>query len=386
MNDYPECDCFEITDHRRAICRGEARKPLNGPNSINAYRKKWGFDPIQSVSVASQEWTPRMKSRGLGDTIAKITSAVGIKPCGGCKGRQAKLNKWFSYSREATPRFVTTRDLMRDAHQLASMLPPDTSRIVGVARSGLCAASMVAMILHLPLSIVRQSTSDVIDGGNGWRLTGNTGGNGPVVVIDDTVMSGNSFKHIMPIVRATFPEAISAGIYVNPRAAVKPDISLVDLPYPHLLEWNLFNSIHAPQCATDFDGILCRDCPPGSDDDGEKYIEFITNAQPLYPVRRVRVPLVVTARIEKYRPQTEWWLKRNGIAVDKLVMHPAATLRERMRDDIAAFKARHYGEFLKTKIRLKPHLFIESDVNQAKRIAQISGGIVVCPAAGRCFP
>jgi hypothetical protein len=36
-------------------------------------------------------------SRGLGDTIAKITSAVGIKPCGGCKKRQAALNERFPY-------------------------------------------------------------------------------------------------------------------------------------------------------------------------------------------------------------------------------------------------------------------------------------------------
>lgn len=40
---------------------------------------------------------PKAPSRGLGDTIAKITSAVGIKSCGGCKGRQAKLNAMFPY-------------------------------------------------------------------------------------------------------------------------------------------------------------------------------------------------------------------------------------------------------------------------------------------------
>lgn len=36
-------------------------------------------------------------SRGLGDTIAKMTKAVGIKPCGGCKKRQAILNKAVPY-------------------------------------------------------------------------------------------------------------------------------------------------------------------------------------------------------------------------------------------------------------------------------------------------
>jgi hypothetical protein len=29
---------------------------------------------------------------GLGDVVAAVTKAVGIKPCGGCKERQAALN------------------------------------------------------------------------------------------------------------------------------------------------------------------------------------------------------------------------------------------------------------------------------------------------------
>lgn len=40
------------------------------------------------------------KSRGLGDTVAKAIHKVSrgkIKPCGGCKKRQAKLNTLVSY-------------------------------------------------------------------------------------------------------------------------------------------------------------------------------------------------------------------------------------------------------------------------------------------------
>ena len=35
--------------------------------------------------------------KGLGDSIAKLTKKVGIKPCGGCRKRQEKLNKMFPY-------------------------------------------------------------------------------------------------------------------------------------------------------------------------------------------------------------------------------------------------------------------------------------------------
>lgn len=37
------------------------------------------------------------KSRGLGDTIKKVTNVLGIKQCGACKKRQAKLNAMFPY-------------------------------------------------------------------------------------------------------------------------------------------------------------------------------------------------------------------------------------------------------------------------------------------------
>lgn len=35
---------------------------------------------------------------GLGDTIKRMTSAVGIKPCGGCQHRAAVLNRWMVIS------------------------------------------------------------------------------------------------------------------------------------------------------------------------------------------------------------------------------------------------------------------------------------------------
>jgi len=37
------------------------------------------------------------ESRGLGDTIKKVTNKLGIKQCGACKRRQLKLNHMFPY-------------------------------------------------------------------------------------------------------------------------------------------------------------------------------------------------------------------------------------------------------------------------------------------------
>lgn len=37
------------------------------------------------------------RSRGLGDSVAKLTKAFGVQPCGGCQQRREWLNKMFPY-------------------------------------------------------------------------------------------------------------------------------------------------------------------------------------------------------------------------------------------------------------------------------------------------
>lgn len=68
-------------------------------DKFNEWYVKWHTQPRAPIVPADRPnftGTPR-RSRGLGDTIAKATKAVGIKPCGGCKKRQQKLNKMFPY-------------------------------------------------------------------------------------------------------------------------------------------------------------------------------------------------------------------------------------------------------------------------------------------------
>ena len=286
-------------------------------------------------------------------------------------------------------RFVRSSQFQIDILNLIGKIPPDITAIAGVARSGLSAATMLSMYLHLPMVTIRQTMGDVVQTGNGWRLGGSKHVNPrteKILVVDDTVMTGNSLKAIKPLIDREFGNAVYAAIYVNPKAMLKPDIWSVDLPWPHILEWNVFNSVLSPSAATDFDGILCHDCPPGSDDDGPKYLDFIRNAMPLYTPRKCPIPLIVTARIERYRADTEDWLRRHGIRWNRLVMHPAATLRERQRDNIAAYKARHYAEWAANhRATPGPIIFFESEDGQAREIAKLSKLLTVCPHTAGCY-
>jgi orotate phosphoribosyltransferase len=436
-------ECEHLQGRMRQICRGEAGLPLNGPNSTNSYREKlWQLAPLQSQAVgpvqrpfspspidrdrAQQQAFPcahrgevvRQDESNLcgsrGDqinifkcalhgecSIARYCQHQEVPACNRCGDRKPpeETQPRQRYRRRGhhpltpqhgTPRFISTAQLMDDTKRLATMLPSDTAKIVGVARSGLCPATMVAMLLHLPLEIVRESTGDIIDAGNGWRIEKQTDGKGRVVVVvDDNVMTGNSLKKIKPIVQQQYPDAIFATVYVNPEAHTHPDLFVSHLKWPSILEWNMFNSVMSMKSlAVDFDGILCEDCPPGSDDDGPKYLDFLRNTKPLYPMRKDPIPLIVTARLEKYRAETEVWLARHGMRAGRLIMGPWGSLAERYKDPnaVADFKARHFAEFMRERHRMRPVMFVESEERQAMRIAEVSHGIVICPAAGRCYP
>jgi len=298
-------------------------------------------------------------------------------------------NRGSSFRETGEPQWVSLQQLAHDVQLLASQVPDDVRVIVGVARSGITPASILASLLHLPMLSIRQTKNDIVEIGNGWRLGGNhhINPNGRALIVDDTVMTGNSLKAIARLVNNRFQNSLTAAVYVNPLAKKKPDLWVHDLGWPHLLEWNLFNSVLSPNMACDFDGILCRDCPPGSDDDGPRYIDFINNAKPLYVPRKVPIPMIVTARLEKYREPTMAWLKRHGIHTYNLVMHPATTLAERRRDDIAAYKAKHYQAWASRHVaRPAPIGFIESEDAQARRIGGITGLMAICPATGGVYP
>ena len=75
--------------HTRAHC-GTCRTDADWRERVTGVAE---FDCPHGVTEAN------IPSRGLGDTIAKLTSKVGIKPCGGCAKRKAALNNIIPYKK-----------------------------------------------------------------------------------------------------------------------------------------------------------------------------------------------------------------------------------------------------------------------------------------------
>ena len=215
--------------------------------------------------------------------------------------------------------------------------------------------------------------------GSGYRL-GPDRSPREVLIVDDTAHGGRQMARLRLWVAALFPDARiwTSTIYATPQSLAIPglfDFAAVELDSPHYLEWNYFNSSLIGKAALDFDGILCQDCPAPYDDDAEHYERFLKEVRPKFLPRREPVRVIVTARLEKYRPQTEAWLKRWGVRCERLVMGPWKSQAAR-NGHIAAWKGSVYR-------KLPQSMFVESDPRQAPVIAEIARKPVLCPALQR---
>lgn len=234
-------------------------------------------------------------------------------------------------------KFVTTEQLITATKKLIPQLPTNISGIAGVPRSGMIPAACLATWLHLPLyEVTRTGIRSITNGSRAQEIK--TDDSYPIVIIDDTVHSGESLQKIKN--RTT--NAFYTAVFVTPDKQGTVDFFSELLPSPHLLEWNLFNSGIISQWALDFDGVICEDCPcDGKDTErtNEIYRKWILSAKPKWLTRLVTVPLVITARLESYREDTVKWCSQWGIKIDRLEMHPAQTFKERNESNIAEWKA-----------------------------------------------
>jgi hypothetical protein len=67
---------------------------------IKTREGQWHLELRQDGTAVVLEYLENIERKGIGDAVAGVTKAAGIKPCGGCKKRQAALNRatpgWLS--------------------------------------------------------------------------------------------------------------------------------------------------------------------------------------------------------------------------------------------------------------------------------------------------
>lgn len=256
-------------------------------------------------------------------------------------------------------------------------LPRDVDAVVGIPRSGLLAASLVALYLNKPLADLEGFLQGRLLG-SGARLIqpGNQSASRQAVrilLVDDSVQTGREFAKAREQLRqaGVRGEILSFCVFAAPSAVSLVDYCGETCSLPRVFEWNLMHHPHLEFCCVDIDGVLCRDPRPDENDDGPAYEHFLKTVEPLI-VPTVTLGWLVTSRLEKYRRLTTDWLARHRFRYRELFMmqHPDKSARVAAGDH-ADYKAGIYQS-------TGAILFIESSLQQANQIAHIARRPVFC--------
>lgn len=294
-----------------------------------------------------------------------------------CKKKQTK--KEIEEEIFLSGEYITNSQFIKDCRDL--LLPKiaklNLKGVVGIPRSGMFPASMIAMWLNLPMYYLDTSGSpqplSAASRFGGTRMSEYKGSNGSFLIVDDTIYSGKAMKNFMPCI---LEDMYTCCVYLRPESEFKPDFYAIELKAPHLLEWNLFNCTYIKHTLLDFDGILSPDVPVDTCRDEELYKDYIKNVEPFYHrISKFKCKGIVTARLEKYRGITEEWLHRHGIEYGSLTMMPDNMEEERNKNHVevsSTYKAKYFCES-------DAKFFIESDISEAIRIRKKSGKLVICP-------
>jgi hypothetical protein len=187
-----------------------------------------------------------------------------------------------------------------------------------------------------------------------------------VLLVDDSMDTGRSMAQAADAIRAVNSNIQISRACLIVRKEAKSSVELFHkvIKPPRTFEWNILHRKIASHfghgcLAVDMDGVLCADCPPGTDADERAYLDWLPAAKP-YLIPAFEIDVILTCRLEKYRQQTEEWLRKHDVRYKELHMWDLPS-----KDDRRGRFARHKVEKL---LRIKPDMFWESNWDQSQKI------------------
>jgi uncharacterized HAD superfamily protein/hypoxanthine phosphoribosyltransferase len=271
--------------------------------------------------------------------------------------------------------YQSISDLNKTILKRLHIIPRDIDLIVGVPRSGMLPANLLALYLNKPYTDVHSFMNGHIYKAGARGQFFSVKNYQKILVVDDSIASGAALQECKKNLQQ-FTDQFDIKyccVYAAPGKEKLADYYFETVPLPRYFQWNIMNHTSLEKACFDIDGVLCADPLPEQNDDGEKYRHFLLNAAPLF-IPGSKIGTIVTSRLEKYRNETETWLAKNNIKYNKLVMLDLPDMKARQKaNNHGAFKAQTYISGVYS-------LFVESDLSQAVEINRITKKPVLCTA------
>lgn len=267
--------------------------------------------------------------------------------------------------------YVSIADLSRMIMRNLYKVPHDIDLVVGIPRSGLLPANMIALYLNIRLTDIDSFVQNKVYS-SGYRMSAReVRPIKKILVVDDSVQYGRAIKEAkekLQVLEKDYDILYLAPI-VSSEGSKLVDIYFTVIDDLRLFEWNVFHHNFLSNACLDIDGVLCKD--PVIDDDGPLYRDFLMSAEPLF-LPTVPVKTLVSCRLEKYRELTEKWLQEHNIQYKELILLD-------FPDKAARVNWGRHGEYKALCYKKSgATLFIESSDRQAQIIARLSHKPVLC--------
>lgn len=244
--------------------------------------------------------------------------------------------------------------------------------VVGIPRSGMIPASILATQLQLPLADVESYARGVIYERSGRPVAARQ----RVLLVDDTVNHGTAMARAVAKINGRALQITRFCVF-GPYRGIDGLVDIVceTVQGPRAFEWNMAKHKRLRRWAFDMDGVLCVDPTNEENDDGPRYLKFMDKAPPLFLPKRP-IGHIVTGRLERYRSETENWLRKHKVEFARLHMAPFHSKAERMC--AMKFAGGRGGWKAGIVKEIGAEFFIESCPKQANIIARVAGVPVWC--------
>ena len=254
--------------------------------------------------------------------------------------------------------------------------------IVGIPRSGMIPAYMIAFYLNKRVCSLNEFISEQFNKTFGYRKV-NTNPIKNILILDDSMLSGRAVrdaKQEIESINELKKYSIEYGcIFGTSKNSHDIDLCVTELDPPRIFQWNYLNHPNCKNWCFDIDGVLCEDPSNDQNDDGPIYSDFVLNAPPLF-VPKYEIGALVTSRLEKYRSLTEEWARKNNIHYKYLAMLDLPDKKTRLKQKAhTRTKIEFYGSHPEF------NLFVESNSKQAEEIARATGKQVICVETAQLF-
>lgn len=203
--------------------------------------------------------------------------------------------------------FVTIDQLNRSVYQNISKIPSDIDLIVGIPRSGMLVANLIALYMNLPFT----DMESFLDGrmyktGKTRKYAGwieNVSQAKKVLIVDDSISKGDAMKEAKEKLQGVYAdkEYIFCAAYALPTNTTQVDVYFEICNHPRMFEWNYLHHWGLNYACVDFEGVLCEGKQPK-----------------ILPTQKIKY--IVSTKPESERYAIEKWIAEHGVTYEKLVL------------------------------------------------------------------